>query len=161
VSVNKERPHVFILPEDDANRELANGFFLDYSLWNRRRSFRVLPEVGGWREVLEHFKSEHVAELDRNHNRFMVLLIDFDRKADRLDIARAAIPAHLSERVFVLGTLSEPEDLKPTLGSYETIGLKLAKDCREETDSTWGHDLLRHNASELGRLLQYVRPILF
>jgi hypothetical protein len=37
----------------------------------------------------------------------------------------------------------------------------LAKDCREETDTTWGHRLLRHNAGELDRLRKYVRPILF
>lgn len=32
MSVNKERPHVLILPEDDANRQLANGFQLDFAL---------------------------------------------------------------------------------------------------------------------------------
>ncbi len=36
-----------------------------------------------------------------------------------------------------------------------------AQDCREDTDTIWGHDLLRHNASELARLRHQVRPILF
>jgi hypothetical protein len=63
--------------------------------------------------------------------------------------------------VFILGTLTEPEALKRDLGSYETIGLALAQDCRDETDTTWGHDLLRHNAGELERLRETVRPILF
>jgi hypothetical protein len=162
MSVNKERPHVFVLPEDDANRQLANGFFLDYTLSNRRRSFQVLPEVGGWRDVLERFKSEHTIEMDRNPNRFMVLLIDFDNQQDRLATAKAAIPERLTDRVFVIGAQREPEDLKKAnLGSYEAIGLKLAKDCREESDSTWGHPLLQHNESELARLREHVRPILF
>ena len=91
----------------------------------------------------------------------MVLLIDFDGKEDRLEEAKAGIPGHLTDRVFVLGAWTEPEALKADLGSYETIGLALAKDCREGTDTTWGHDLLRHNATELDRLRKHVRPILF
>lgn len=92
----------------------------------------------------------------------MVLLIDFDGRDDRLDTAKAEIPANLTERVFILGTLTEPEDLrKAKLGDYDTIGSALAKDCREDTDSTWGNPLVRHNAIELARLREHVRPILF
>ena len=66
------------------------------------------------------------------------------------------------DRVFVLGALTEPEELRTArLGTYETIGMKMAKDCRDQTDTTWGHNLLRHNASEIGRLRDRVRPILF
>ena len=72
------------------------------------------------------------------------------------------IPERLTGRVFILGAWSEPEALKAAgLGSYETIGRAIAKDCREQTDTTWQHDLLRHNASEINRLRQDVRPILF
>jgi hypothetical protein len=39
--------------------------------------------------------------------------------------------------------------------------LKLGMDCRDGTDTTWRHELLRHNAGELGRLNDRVRPILF
>ena len=159
MSVNKYRPHVFVLPEDDANRQLANGFLLDQSLATRR--IQVLEEVGGWNEVVDHFLSEHVAEMDHYPHRSMVLLLDFDGDAARLEYVRDRIPGHLTDRVFVLGALNEPEDLKPALGSYETIGSAMARDCREETDATWGHDLLRHNAGELDRLRQRVRPILF
>ena len=91
----------------------------------------------------------------------MVLLMDFDRKQERLGKAKAVIPDRLTDRVFVLGVWSEPEDLKPELGSYETIGSKLAADCRNETDTIWEHNLLRHNANELDRLRTQVRSILF
>ena len=91
----------------------------------------------------------------------MILLIDFDGRETRLDDAKARVPAHLTKRVFILGTLSDPEALKRELGPYETIGLAIAKDCREDTDLTWRHDLLRHNAAELARLREDVRPILF
>ena len=139
MSVNKYQPHVLVLPEDDANRQLANGFLLDPFLSSRK--IQVLEEVGGWHQVLERFTSDHIVGMDRYPDRFMVLLIDFDGREDRLISAKGAIPNHLADRVFILGAWSEPEALRQAgLGSYETIGLKMAKDCREETDATWGHD---------------------
>lgn len=160
MSVNKYRPHVLVLPEDDANRQLANGFLLDEGL--ATRNIQVLEEVGGWHEVVDHFLSDHVAEMERHSGRSMVLLIDFDGDRDRLAWVQAKIPPSLTDRVYVLGALNEPEDLKKAdLGSYETIGLAMALDCREGTNRTWGHELLRHNAGELDRLRERVRPILF
>lgn len=160
MSVNKYRPHVLILPEDDANRELANGFHLSVD-WTQQPRMRVLPVAGGWNEVLQRFKSQHVAEMDNYPERFMVLLIDFDGKEDRLISAKAAIPVQLGDRVFVLGVWSNPEALKADLGTYEHIGSAMADDCRKATNTTWGHEFLRHNASELERLRVQVRSILF
>jgi hypothetical protein len=143
MSADKHQPHVLVLPEDDANRQLANGFLLDQSVSIRR--IHVLPVAGGWRKVLNSFESEHVREMDRYSKRFMVLLIDFDGHEDRLAYAKSVVPVRLIDRVVVLGVLTEPEDLKKAgFGSYETIGRAMAKDCREETDTTWGHDLLQH-----------------
>ena len=78
---------------------------------------QVLPVAGGWNKVLKRFKSEHVMEMDRCPNRFMVLLIDFDGKDDRLETANAAIPEHLADRVFVLGAWSQPKALKAGRGA--------------------------------------------
>ena len=91
----------------------------------------------------------------------MILLIDLDGREDRLQYAKSQIPERLTDRVFILGALTEPEALKADLGDYETIGLKMARDCRDETNETWGHRLLQHNSSELDRLRVKVRPILF
>ena len=94
--------------------------------------------------------------------RFMVLLIDFDNDLQRIGYAKGKIPDDLENRVFVLGSLIEPKDLKRAgLGTLEQIGSSLAKDCREDTNEVWGHDLLRHNSAELDRLRAHVRPILF
>ena len=158
MSVNRHRPHVLVLPEDDANSDLANGFHLEVE-WTRQ--MQVLEVAGGWNEVLDLFESVHAAEMDHCPRRFMVLLIDFDRKEHILENAKARIPSHLTDRVFILGAWSKPEALKPDLGSYEAIGSAMATDCREETNATWGHKLLRHNASEVERLRKHVRPILF
>jgi hypothetical protein len=159
MSVNKYLPHVYVLPEDDANRQMTNGFLLDQSLASSR--IRILEEAGGWSEVLDRFCSIYTTEMDHYPERLMVLLIDFDDHADRLDLAKSRVPQHLSNRVFIIGTLTEPEDLRRAVGSYESIGLALARDCREGTDSTWTHRLLRHNEGEVGRMRTQVRPILF
>jgi hypothetical protein len=157
MSVNQYLPHVLVLPEDDANSQLANGFTLDVST----RQIQVLEPAGGWMKVLECFESDHVRAMQSCTPRYMVLLIDFDGVPGRLNVAKNFIPDHLTDRVFVLGVWTEPEKLRADLGSYETIGMALAKDCREETDTTWGHDLLRHNAAEIDRLRDRVRPFLF
>lgn len=161
MSVNKHLPHVYVLPEDGANRQLARGFQLDVD-GAKQRQMQVLEEAGGWIAVLEHFLADHVARMASNAQRFMVLLIDFDNKQERLQEVKSKIPGHLTDRVFVLGTSSEPEALKTAgLGTYETIGKAMAEDCRQETSTIWGHELLRHNAGELARLRHQVRPILF
>ena len=162
MTVNRYLPHVLILPEDDANRQVANGFHLQVAL-PKQRHMQVLAVAGGWSEVIDLFESDHIPQMNTYLNRFMILLIDFDGQGQaRLDAAKARIPEDLTDRVFVLGASSEPEDLKlSNLGSYEDIGLAMANDCRHETETIWRHNLLRHNAPELERLRRLVRPILF
>jgi len=157
MSVNKSRTHVLVLPEDGANRQIANGFQLAVD----SRQLQVLVEAGGWMKVLDCFETDHIWEMQRSTNRFMVLLIDLDGKQERQWFALTKIPRDLAERVFVLSTSTEPEGLKNDLGSYEAIGRALAKDCRDGTELTWSHGLLQHNAEEVRRLRERVRPILF
>jgi hypothetical protein len=156
--INRYKPHLLVLPEDDANRQLANGFLLHPSLSTQ---VQVLEVAGGWTKVLDCFRSDHVSAMATYPNRTMVLLIDFDGRQVRLEQAKTVIPDNLKDRVFVLGVWTEPEALRAILGSYEKIGRAMAEDCREETAATWGHELLRHNASEMERLRRQVRPILF
>ena len=147
-----------VLPEDDANLRLANEFHVQI---NRLRQMQLLEGAGGWLKVLDLFERVHVREMERWPHRLMILLIDFDDDKDRLRVAKNGIPVHLRNRVFILGSLSDPEKLRIRLGAYETIGLGMAKDCRNGTTETWGDDLLQHNAGELGRLRERVVPILF
>jgi len=161
MSVNRELPHILVLPEDDANRQIAVGFQLELD-WSVQRRIQVLSPLGGWNKVLQVFESDHVGAMDRNPMRIVVLLIDFDGDVSRLANAQRNIPPRLAHRVFVLGALCEPERLRSAgLGSFEAIGSKLARDCREGTDTTWSHPHLRHNASEIDRLSEQVCPILF
>jgi hypothetical protein len=159
MKVSKYKPHVLLLPEDDANRQLANGFCLSLP---ESTNIKILPLADGWMKVLDVFESKEISGMRVYSKRFMVLLIDFDNDRQRISYAKGKIPDDLENRVFVLGSLIEPQDLKRAgLGTLEEIGSSLAKDCREDTNEVWGHELLRHNAAELDRLREHVRPILF
>ena len=171
MAADKHQKHIHILPEDDANRELANGFSIGLNETVARR-IQVLPVAGGWINVLDKFLSNHVKGMQQFHNRFMILLIDFDRDVGRLEFATNRIPQSLRERVFILGSVDEPqqlikagcykaEDLKRVGSKLEAIGYAMARACREETAEIWDHELLCNNAAELTRLKQFVRPILF
>jgi hypothetical protein len=161
MSLNRFQPQVLVLPEDDANRQIVNGFLLDHGI--ALNKIQVLSPSGGWLKVLQEFKSKHIPAMREYNQRLMVLLIDFDDDVEtRLPEVQAVVPSELHGRVFVVGVKSEPEDLRNALAqSFETIGRALAQDCREETNTTWGHPLLAHNAGELSRLRSLVRPILF
>ncbi|MGS0743548.1 hypothetical protein ACVBEF_17245, partial [Glaciimonas sp. GG7] len=52
---NKFLPHLLILPEDDANRELANGFLLDDRVLER--NIQVLKPAGGWKKAVENINN--------------------------------------------------------------------------------------------------------
>lgn len=158
--MNKHRPHIFVLPEDDANRAIANGFLLNHSL--SLRSIQVLPCAGGWIKVQNQFQTVHLLQMERTPLRYMILLLDFDEMENRRAEIAKVVPSHLSERVFIVGSWSEPEDLKKAgLGSLESVGSKLALECENDTRVTWNHVLLRHNNIELERMASKLKQILF
>lgn len=72
------------------------------------------------------------------------------------------IPDDLKSRVFVLGVLSEPENLKrESKKTFEEIGEALAKDCSDNNNELWRHNLLKHNKPQLDRMATCVKPFLF
>ena len=142
--INKYKPHILVLPEDDANRQIANGFLLDRNLNNS--AIQVMPPAGGWQKVINSFTKDYAPEMQKYSQRMIVLLIDFDGDEERLSYVKARIRDNLKERVFILGVQSEPESLKKkTQKSFESIGEALAKDCSEHRNELWGHELLKHN----------------
>ena len=160
MSANRYKRHVLVLPEDDANRQIANGFFLRIA----GRAWQVLPPAGGWARVIEEFERDHVFTMRRFPDTNIVLMMDFDRQVtERLERVQAVTPPELRDRVFVLGVLSEPEDLKANLKmmTFEAIGMSLFQDCADDTRRTWSHELLKHNEAEVVRLISSVKPFLF
>lgn len=161
MSVNKYQPHILVLPEDDANRQIANGFLLEPNL--NGRVIQVLPPSGGWTKVVDSFTNDHVRGIELYPHRNFVLLIDFDNcTEERLSYVRSLIPGAIEGRVFILGVRSNPEELRRDIGDpYESIGEALAKDCSYNTTILWGHILLEVNNPELNRMISSVKPFLF
>lgn len=152
MTVNKYRPHLLIVPEDDANKDLAVGFlmrFHDLPL----SALRIEDVAGGWTSARERLVLLCRTLRNLQHRRVLVL-VDFDESDTRREDVLQVVPDDLKERVFVLGVWSEPEELQRALShtSRERIGALLAQDCEGGTRQTWEHRLLVHNADEVARL---------
>jgi hypothetical protein len=170
MSINRYKKHLLVLPEDEANRQIANGFLLELSL--NGRAIQVLPCAAGWGKVIEEFEKNYAPKMRQNPLIMMALVIDSDvekkgevrsKNVNRFDDVRDKIPPDLKDRVFVLGSQTSPEKLKTEMNrkSLEAIGESLAEDCAENTNKTWGHDHLKHNGKELKRMISSVKPFLF
>jgi len=160
MSGNKYGTRILVIPEDDANADLVNGFLLHPPL--DQRVIRVQSCAGGWSKVREKFHSDFENGMKRYPNRHVVFLIDFDERDDRLEKMTSAIPEALRERVFVLGIWKEAEEVtRVGLGTREEVGFKLASECFDEDKDVWNHDMLRHNANDLAKLEARLRQFLF
>ncbi len=157
--MNRYQPHLLVIPEDDANRQIANGFLQEVTV-NQRR-IQVLDEVGGWHNVIGSFLSNRYLEMQIYKERHVLLILDFDNDPTRFATVRSQIPPEVEDRVYILGSHSTPEPLRKDLGSFETIGLRLAQACRNSTNDGWEHRLLAHNSPEVARMRMQVRPFLF
>ena len=159
--MNKYVSHVYVIPEDDRDRQLADGFVLHHQVKDAR--IQVVPPAGGWAKVLETFRDEYIPRLRDYPDSHVVMLIDFDDQVE----ARTArfdeeIPEEFEARVFVIGSSDEPETLRKALKiGFEEIGRRLADDCAAGTTVYWGHEQLQHNDAERQRLVKTVRPFLF
>jgi len=163
VSVNLYRPHLAVIPEDDANRQMAIGFITSDSIPPMGAArIGIERSAGGWQKATEHFHNVQVDLLRKYKDRRVLILIDFDNEPDRLARILEAVPDDIADRVFVLGAASEPERLKAALQlkRLEQIGEAVARDCSQPGDF-WDHDLLRVNLPQVERLRTFVQQELF
>ena len=131
MSINKYKKHVYILPEDEHDQDLANGFVRHPSCIGR---LDILKPAGGWNKALDSLNDVHAKEMRRFTDRYMVLLVDFDNVSNRREDAEKRVPADLKERVFLIGSQKEPKDLSIELGiSRVKIGFKLAQECADNS----------------------------
>jgi hypothetical protein len=155
MSANKNKPHLLVIPEDDANRQIITGFVNHMAIDSRR--IQVEPVAGGWLEALKAFESDHAKPMETYHHRHVLILIDFDNHPERLAKAAEYIPGPLRDRVFVLGCLDEPEAIREATGlTKEQLGESLAADCMDGSGSLWQNPILAHNQGELARMKQAI-----
>jgi hypothetical protein len=111
VGVNKYTKYVVILPEDDANRQIINGFLNVIGV--NFRAIDVRSVAGGWKKALSVRIEPLLKELETNINMSLLVVIDFDCQfKNRQRIFRQKVGDHLIDRAFLLGAISEPEKLK-------------------------------------------------
>ena len=130
MSANRFRPHVYVLPEDDANRQIANGFLLDASLDSR--AIQVLPCAGGWAKVRDEFAAVHTKEMRKCQHRHMVLLVDFDEIDDRAANVRSAVPDRAHRPCFRRGGLIEARGPESRHGQLRTYRQKSCRGLSRE-----------------------------
>lgn len=160
MGVNRHRAHLIVVPEDDANRQIANGFEQIASLVGAQ--FRIATVSGGWTRVREDLLARYSQHLKRYPMALLLLLVDFDGTSNRVEEVKRDLDPSLMGRVFVLGAKTNPEDLRRAMNlSFEAIGLEVGKACLGENASLWCHELLQHNQPELQRLEASVKPFLF
>ena len=122
-----------------------------------------MPLAGGWPNAFDSIKDSYAMRMRKFQECRILLVIDFDHDANRLEENMHRIPEDLRDRVFVIGISSkDPKDLCQTTGmTLEEIGQALAKSCADDTLGLWGDDLLKHNKAELDRMGLSVKPFLF
>jgi hypothetical protein len=141
--------HLLILSEDDATRQLGNGLALaaDFLCLNQ---IQVCQCNNGWQKTVNSLKDK---QLNQYTQRRILLIIDFDKCKNRLDLIRKdELVKTFQDRIFIIGSFSEAEDLKKCYDntmSLEDIGKSLATDC-----SQWKNKCLNHCQNEVKRLCQ-------
>jgi hypothetical protein len=159
MSVNKYRSHILVLPEDEATRQMANGF---YQKIPDQRYTQILPVAGGCDHVVDCFKSNYMPSMNTYPYRYFVLVIDFDKRPSRLQHIKNQIDPSILARVFILGAFLEAEDLRRNVGeNLETIGQLLAEDCQNQTMNIWRNELFEPLQDEIERAKKTLRPLIF
>jgi hypothetical protein len=158
-SVNKYKDHLLIVPEDDANKDLAVGF--QKVVPRGVNAIHIENVAGGWSSARDRLVSLSQT-MRRFPSRRVLVLVDYDSCETRREDVLRDVPTDLKDRVYLLGVLSEPELLQRALShrSREAIGEALARECLDGAHEDWKHPLLAHNAPELARLRAEVLPFL-
>ncbi|MTJ49312.1 hypothetical protein [Dolichospermum sp. UHCC 0259] len=64
MSPNEYRPHLIVLGEDDAHRQIVNGFCLDLNV--NPDVIQLLENARGWGHIMDEFKDVYIQKLRQN-----------------------------------------------------------------------------------------------
>jgi len=164
---NPYQNHLLILSEDNAYKDMANGFAGHFAVDGDK--INIVKPAGGVQKLLALFLQTYAAGLLKYQNRHVLLLFDLDGNPNHhlKTIIFNQIPNDIKSRVFFLCGLNEAEDIKRDLGSgkIEDIGERLAESCHDHSyngpETPWRCSQLAHNRAELKRLAEAVRHFIF
>ena len=160
MSPNEYRPQLIVLVEDDAHRQIVNGFCLDINVAFDK--INLLQNAHGWVNVKDKFKENYIQKLRQNTQKYILLIIDRDVYQNRESHVRDIIREDIKNRVFILVFNPNPEKLKKDIQkSFKNIGEALAKSCSEDENGLWEHPVIIENKPELERMILCVKPFLF
>jgi len=161
MSCNLYEPHLIVVAEDKATYDFAAGLCRGYAsyLMKERLSnddiynkfYQILNYQRGWHSVVEVVK-----KMPKNICRRVLLVIDLDKKTDRISSVKQDLKQSglNTDRIFVIGPHREIENLRQGYyGNLKEIGENPANhpDC-DSPESDWNHQLLRECAEEAKRL---------
>ena len=123
---------------------------------------QVMPVAGGWEKVVNQILEIYVPKVRSNPNTHVVGIIDCDNHPDRIAVQLSQVPDDVRERVFLLGTLDDPQAFKRSVKlTFERIGIQLVDECFHKSLKLWRHAQLTHISDEIDRAAATLHPILF
>jgi hypothetical protein len=159
MSPNLYQPHLLVIPEDKANQDIVNGFLLRVE--SNARQLQVLGLANGWlkgKDKILELSESRLREYEKAH---ALLLVDHDGDSARGSNIKDQISDDIKDRVFVIGVLTEPEELKSANQKYEQIGGLIADGCKDNNSDFWQHKLLVHNLEDVRRLSEAFHDLFF
>jgi hypothetical protein len=159
MSANVYQTHLLVIPEDKANQDNVNGFLLRVE--SNPRQLQVLDLANGWTKGKDKLLELSKGHLKKYMNAYALLLVDHDGDSARGSNIKADISDDVKDRVFVIGVLSKPEELKSANQKYEQIGGLIADGCKANNSDFWQQKLLAHNLEEVQRLSLVVHRLFF
>ena len=157
--MNKFKPHLFIAPEDDADRQIAVGFQMHLEA---KGEMQIVDVARGWLKVVGVIKDEYVPLLKNNLNSHVLGIIDCDKDADRIAEQLENFPEDIRNRIFLLGVNENPQEFKRSAKMhFAKIGEKLADECYKDELDLWNHEMLSYSSSEALRAKDALRELVF
>lgn len=156
MSVNREKPYLIVLFEDNAYKDLFMGF-----QFSTQRQVKQNTVYGGFKYIyleLTNNDSLTLKELKKYSNAYVLAMIDADldsQSESNIEKLKSSICTEYKERVFVVGSQYEAEDIKKTVieqGKWKSVSKKLENSCINEDCGLWQDEMLEHNSAEIARL---------
>lgn len=170
MSINRQQKHVIFFGEDEATRNLAQGFIEGENINELRCD--VWHTFGtGWKSTTEAMELVGMSRYPLTH---LILVIDLDRQEKHHieDLKQEIDQTSFSDRVYVIGGSKDVQALQRAFTAANSIGKISAQDTGREianqcfkdescVEGVWCDPALEHNRTELERICRNLKDIIF